>query len=237
MANQGLREIMYSENSALKISPIGWKVLKGEKTIRLTTPLSVKDKKKNPKIVKTTTEGEPNKDLFTELKKIRLSISKEENMPAYIIFNDKSLKLMASELPTTENEFLAISGVGMNKMEKYGEEFMNVIRKFKNAAKPRKITTTQKTFNLYKNGLNPTEIAEERNLSITTIFSHLSQLYMEGKEVYLEKLVTKKVLDNVRIAFNELERKVELKPIYDKLNEEVSYGEIRISLTLILKNE
>ena len=38
---------------------------------------------------------------------------------------------MASELPVTENEFLAISGVGMNKMEKYGEEFMNVIRKFK----------------------------------------------------------------------------------------------------------
>ncbi|SDR71991.1 ATP-dependent DNA helicase RecQ [Polaribacter sp. KT25b] len=237
MANQGLIEIMYSENSALKISPIGWQVLKGEKKIRLTTPISAKDKKKTQKVAKTTTIDEADKDLFTELKKIRLSIAKEESMPAYIIFNDKTLKLMASELPTTENEFLAISGVGMNKMEKYGEEFMNVIRKFKNIAKPRKITTTQKTYNLYKEGLNPTEIAEERNLSITTIYSHLSQLYLEGKEVYLEKLVTKKVLDNVRIAFNELERKVELKPIYEKLNEEVSYGEIRLSVTLILKNE
>jgi ATP-dependent DNA helicase RecQ len=237
MANQGLIEIMYSENSALKISPIGWKVLKGEKTIRLTTPISAKDKKKNQKTIKTTPQGEANKDLFTELKKVRYAIAKEENMPAYIIFNDKSLKLMASELPTTENEFLAISGVGMNKMEKYGDEFMNVIRKFKSVAKPRKITTIQKTFNFYKEGLNPTEIAEERSLSITTIYSHLSQLYMEGKEVDLEKLVTKKVLDKVRIAFNELERKVELKPIFEKLNEEISYGEIRISITLILKNE
>ena len=158
-------------------------------------------------------------------------------MPAYIIFNDKTLKLMASELPTTENEFLAISGVGMNKMEKYGEEFMTVIRKFKNVAKPRKITTIQKTFNLYNSGLNPAEIAEERSLSITTIFSHLSQLYMEGKNVNLEKLVDKKVVDKVRVAFNELDRKIELKPIYDKLNEEVSYGEIRLSITLILKNE
>ncbi|WP_282073913.1 DNA helicase RecQ [Polaribacter atrinae] len=237
MANQGLIEIMYSENSALKISPIGWKVLKGEKTIRLTTPTTSEDKKKKTKTIKTTTEGETNKDLFTELKKTRYSIAKEENMPAYIIFNDKTLKLMASELPTTENEFLAISGVGMNKMEKYGEEFMNVIRKFKKVAKPRKISTIQKTFDLFKEGLKPKAIAEKRNLSITTIFSHLSQLYMEGKEVNLEELVDREVLDKVRVAFNDLERRIELKPIYDKLNEEVSYGEIRLSITLILKNE
>lgn len=133
MANQGLIEIMYAESSALKITPIGWKVLKGEKTIRLTTPLSADDRKKTQKTAKITIENTANKDLFTQLKKIRYAISKEEKMPAYIIFNDKSLKLMASELPTTENEFLAISGVGMNKMEKYGEEFMSVIRKFKSA--------------------------------------------------------------------------------------------------------
>ena len=237
MANQGLIEIMYAESSALKITPIGWKILKGEKTIRLTTPVSLDDKKKLQKPAKSTTIGETNHDLFTALKKIRYAIAKEEKMPAYIIFNDKSLKLMASELPTTENEFLAISGVGMNKMEKYGEEFMNVIRKFKSVSKPRKTSTTLKTFNLYKEGLHPTEIAKKRSLSITTVFSHLSQLYTEGKEVELEKYVTKEIVDKVRIAFNQLDRKMELKPIYDKLNEEVSYGEIRLSVTLILKNE
>ena len=237
MANQGLIEIMYAESSALKITPIGWKILKGEKTIRLTTPVSLDDKKKLQKPAKNTTIGETNHDLFTALKKIRYAIAKEEKMPAYIIFNDKSLKLMASELPTTENEFLAISGVGMNKMEKYGEEFMNVIRKFKSVSKPRKTSTTLKTFNLYKEGLHPTEIAKKRSLSITTVFSHLSQLYTEGKEVELEKYVTKEIVDKVRIAFNQLDRKMELKPIYDKLNEEVSYGEIRLSVTLILKNE
>ena len=237
IANQGLIEIMYAENSALKITPIGWKVLKGEKAIRLTTPVSPTDRKKIQKAVNTKTVSTPNKDLFTELKKIRYAISKEEKMPAYIIFNDKSLKLMASELPITENEFLAIAGVGINKMEKYGEEFMNVIRTFKNLTLPRKVNTTQATFKFYKEGLNPLEIAEKRRLSITTIYSHLSQLYAEGKQVELEKYVTKEIVDKVRIAFNQLGRKVELKPIYEKLNEEVSYGEIRLSVTLILKNE
>jgi ATP-dependent DNA helicase RecQ len=147
------------------------------------------------------------------------------------------LKLMASELPITENQFLAISGVGMNKMEQYGEEFMSVIRKFKSVSKPLKTSTTLKTFNLYKEGLHPTEIAKERGLSITTIFSHLTQLYSEEKEIELEKYVAKKIIDKVRIAFNQFDRKFELKPIYDILNEEVSYWEIRISITLILKNE
>ena len=237
MANQGLIEIMYAESSALKITSIGWNVLKGEKTIRLTTPIPINDKKKKEKPVKTATEGKTNKDLFTALKKLRYTISKEEKMPAYIIFNDKTLKLMASELPTTENEFLAISGVGMSKMEKYGEEFMNVIRKFKSVAKPRKTPTTKKTFALYKENLTPKEIAEKRDLSITTIFSHLSQLYTEGKDVELEKYVTKEIIDKVRVVFNQFNQKIELKPIYENLNEEVSYSEIRISITLILKNE
>jgi ATP-dependent DNA helicase RecQ len=238
LANQGLIEIMYSESSALKISPIGWKVLKGEQSIKLTLPITAEEKKqKTPKVMKMADEGEVNTDLFAELKKLRYSISREENVPAYIIFNDKSLKAMASDLPVTENQFLAISGVGMNKMDQYGEEFMEVIRKFKTVAKPKKVPTTLETFALYKEGLTPKEIAAKRDLQITTIYSHLSQLYTEGKEVELEKLVEKEAVDKVRVAFNGLDREIALKPIFEKLNEAVSYGEIRMSLTLILKNE
>jgi len=137
LANQGLIEIMYSEGSALKITPIGWSVLKGEQSIKLTLPILAKEKKsKKPKAIKMFDEAEVNTDLFAELKKLRFSISRKENMPAYIIFNDKSLKAMASNLPETENQFLAISGVGTSKMEKYGAEFMEVIRKFKAVSKP-----------------------------------------------------------------------------------------------------
>jgi ATP-dependent DNA helicase RecQ len=140
LANQGLIEIMYSEGSALKISPIGWKVLKGEHSINLTLPIIDKDKNtRKPKVMKMTDEGEVNMDLFTELKKLRYSISRKENVPAYIIFNDKSLKAMSSVLPITENQFLEISGVGTNKMEKYGEKFMEVIRKFKTVVKQKTV--------------------------------------------------------------------------------------------------
>lgn len=238
LANQGLIEIMYSESSALKISPIGWKVLKGKQSINLTLPISAEEKKrKKPEVMKMADDQEVDADLFAELKKLRYSISREENVPAYIVFNDKSLKAMASDLPITENQFLAISGVGMNKMEQYGEKFMEVIKKFKSAAKSKKVPTILETFAMYQEGLSPKEIAVKRDLQITTVYSHLSQLYTEGKGVELEKLVNIEVVNRVRSAFNDLDREIAMKPIYEKLNETVSYGEIRMSLTLILKNE
>ncbi len=238
LANHGLIEIMYSEGSALKISAIGWRVLKGELPIKLTLPIPAEEKNSmKPKVMKMADDGEVNSDLLTELKKLRNSISREKNVPAYVIFSDKSLKLMAIDLPVTENQFLGISGVGMNKMEQYGEEFMEVISKFKTVAKSKKTPTILDTFVMYKEGLSPEEIATKRDLQITTVYSHLSQLYAEGREVELEKLVSNAVVDKVRVAFNELDRALALKPIYEKLNEAISYGEIRMSLTLILKNE
>jgi ATP-dependent DNA helicase RecQ len=238
LANQGLIEIMYSEGSALKISPIGWKVLKGEQAIKLTLPVVPEEKNKmRPNAMKMADEEEVNTDLLADLKKLRFSISREKNVPAYVIFSDKVLKLMATDMPFTTNQFLAISGVGMNKTDQYGEEFMAVIRKYKSVAKPKTTPTTLETFVLYKEGLNPEEIAAKRDLQVTTIYSHLSQLYTEGKDVELEKLVEKSVVDKVRVAFNELDREITLKPIFERLNEAVSYGEIRMSLTLILKNE
>jgi len=238
LANQGLIEIMYSEGSALKISPVGWKVLKSEQSIKLTLPIPAEEKtSRKLKVMKMAEEGEVNKDLYEELKQLRYSISREKSVPAYVIFSDKVLKLMASDMPVTTNEFLAISGVGMNKTDQYGDDFMEVIRKFKSVTKPKKIPTTLETFVLYKDGLSPEEIAAKRDLQITTIYSHLSQLYAEGKDVELEKLVEKAVVDKVRVAFNDLDREIALKPIFERLNEAVSYGEIRMSLTLILKNE
>ncbi len=240
LANQGLIEIMYAEGSALKITPLGWEVLKEGKKVKLTYPVTAEEKekrKKKPKVVRMVDEGEVNQDLFAELKKLRYSISREENVPAYIVFNDKSLKQMASELPVTENQFLAISGVGMNKMQEYGEEFMEVIRNFKQVAKPKKIPTTLQTFNLFQEGKSPEEIATLRELNVATIFSHLSQSYSEGKNIDLAQFVTKEVVSKVKNAFDELDRKMELKPIYEHLGEQVPYHEIRISLTLILRDE
>lgn len=243
LANQGALEILYSENSSLKMTEIGWKIVKGEKKIQMTRPVQLKDKEtlKKKKPVKIISSNDVNNDLFEDLRKLRSTIAREENVPAYIVFGDKTLKEMAAELPTTENEFLAISGVGMNKMEQFGEEFMEVIRKYKNEKqsnlKTKKVPTTLTTFYFYKQGFTPDQIAEKRDLQLMTVYSHLSQLYSEGKEVSLAKFVSPEIIEKVKVAFDKNERKFELKPIFEALDEEVPYHEIRIALALILRDE
>lgn len=65
--------------------------------------------------------------LFDKLREMRLEIAREENMPPYIIFSDKTLIDMAAKVPTTQREMMNVSGVGENKYLKYGERFLAVI--------------------------------------------------------------------------------------------------------------
>lgn len=65
--------------------------------------------------------------LFDKLRQLRLEIAREENMPPYIIFSDKTLIDMCVKLPATKPEMLNVSGVGENKYAKYGERFLAVI--------------------------------------------------------------------------------------------------------------
>ena len=70
-------------------------------------------------------------ELFETLRKLRLSIAREEGMPPYIIFSDKTLVDMSIKAPTDKKTMLTVSGVGEAKYEKYGERFIESIIAFK----------------------------------------------------------------------------------------------------------
>jgi len=72
--------------------------------------------------------GDINFELFEALRALRMEIAREEHMPPYIIFSDKSLKDMCMKLPENPEQFLQVSGVGQNKCDKYGERFIEVIQ-------------------------------------------------------------------------------------------------------------
>ncbi|MGB1000186.1 MAG: DNA helicase RecQ [Flavobacteriales bacterium] len=238
-ANQGLIEIMYSERSALKITPLGWEVLKGQKLIKLTKPLTPDEKKMEVVAKKKASKKTKNSGLLEDLKALRLSIAKQKGVPAFVIFNDKTLVDMANQLPTTNQEFLDISGVGENKAKQYGKAFMDLIIAFKSKPKPKtqNTHTSYKSFELYKEGLSPQQIAEKRGFTLGTIFSHLVRLYDEGEAIDLEQFVSSETVQKVKIVYEELSRVKELKPIFDKLEESVSYDDIRLSISIINRNQ
>ena len=69
-------------------------------------------------------------DLFEALRKLRLEIAREESMPPYIVFSDKTLIDMCVKKPSNESEMLEVSGVGENKLKKYGQRFLEEIQNF-----------------------------------------------------------------------------------------------------------
>ncbi len=71
-----------------------------------------------------------NSALFEILRSCRSEIAAKERVPAYIIFTDATLRDMCLKLPVNEMEFLAVSGVGRSKLEKYGTVFMEKIRTY-----------------------------------------------------------------------------------------------------------
>ena len=68
--------------------------------------------------------------LFEKLRALRLEIAREESMPPYIIFSDKTLIDMANKVPTSKEELLKVSGVGENKYMKYGKRFLSLIEEY-----------------------------------------------------------------------------------------------------------
>jgi ATP-dependent DNA helicase RecQ len=66
-------------------------------------------------------------DLFEELRALRRRLADERSVPAYVVFSDATLAEMARLQPTTEAQFLSISGVGARKLETYGDDFLEVI--------------------------------------------------------------------------------------------------------------
>ncbi|MEZ7838763.1 MAG: DNA helicase RecQ [Flavobacteriales bacterium] len=237
LTNLGALEIAYNESSALKITPFGWSILKDRVKIDLSKPIPENEKK----VKKTKSKKEPkqkvNKALFEELRALRTRLAKAENVPPYIIFSDKSLSDMVALKPDTASKFMDVSGVGQNKLEKYGNQFMTLIKEFKSENADSKTPTKLVSYNSYKEGVTIEDIATERKLKPSTILIHLVDCYLEGLEIDLAVFVTEDIVLKVANAYKECEQPITMKPIFDFLEEEIQYNDIRVALAILKYNK
>lgn len=116
----------------LKITPAGVKFLKEPYSIMLTKDHDY-DKSEDDDIM--TSEGghktsTADKALFVMLKDLRRDISRKEDLPPFVIFQDPSLEDMAIQYPIKEEELLQITGVGAGKAKKYGKPFLDLINNY-----------------------------------------------------------------------------------------------------------
>ncbi len=108
----------------LLLTPQGCEAMKERGKIPLSSPLTKEIKEKRM-------EGEPDKGLFEDLRKLRLELARAEGLPAYCIFQDRTLREMASRLPDSREKMISIVGVGEITFRKYGRAFLELITKWK----------------------------------------------------------------------------------------------------------
>ena len=138
MLHLGYIEIAYNENSRLKVTEIGRNVLFGKEKAMLvvikreeqTTTKRKKEATPVQQTILTPTVFDGESDtLFEELRQLRKKLADQQAIPAYIVLTDKVLHLLASSKPDTIEAFGTISGIGEYKKERYGKDFVSVIKK------------------------------------------------------------------------------------------------------------
>ena len=239
LINQGHCEIAFHKNNVLRLTDLAKAVLFNNTKVQLSQPLSKEEQMAVRKASKSKPVNE--NSLFEKLRQLRFQISLEENIPAYLVFNDATLKEMESKKPVTSEAFKEINGVGQRKLEVYGEMFINEIKAFveakpkKKKKKARKSDTALETYELFKTGVTVEEIAEIRELKPNTILAHLEKLYHDGKDMDIYQLISKEDVTKVAEAKKELQDPDALKPYYEYFEEKMEYSTIRLALSVIEK--
>ncbi|MEE8059890.1 MAG: DNA helicase RecQ [Pseudomonadales bacterium] len=125
---RGLLRVDVEGYSALQLTEACRAVLRGEQTLHLRKDelkaLSSKSNKKSRKKAPVLPEHQ---QLWDALRGCRKRLAEENNVPPYVVFHDATLREMLEARPMSRMDLLTITGVGQSKLEKYGNEFIDVI--------------------------------------------------------------------------------------------------------------
>lgn len=170
--------------------------------------------------------------LFVALKALRTELANQQGVPPYVIFSDASLIEMARKRPLTTKTFQYINGVGEMKLNRYGEDFMTVIKEHPvpEILKNNFSDTINETLALHNEGMNLEEIAEKRQFSVSTIYTHMADVIEAGMLSAADILdITDEeftLIEQTATFLNSKEEKA-LKPLFDELGGEFDYGILR----------
>jgi ATP-dependent DNA helicase RecQ len=189
-----MEALSLGEFRALKISSLGFEVLKQQKEVWMDSDkLGQEIKDETPE--KLTVDDEQ----LLQFKALRTQIAQEKQIPAYMVFGDKTLQHISAKLPQNKEEMLRINGIGEVLFEKYGEIFLSLCQELKPALlvneennevapkdKAKKLSKTYlETKALIEQGLDLQQLCEHRNLQQNTLLGHIKVLY-EHQEITSE---------------------------------------------------
>jgi ATP-dependent DNA helicase RecQ len=115
----------------LRITAKGRELLRGNESFRYRLVSSATREEKRAKEAEDVALSQPETSLLDALKQLRMRLAKQRQVPAYVVFSDRSLIDMARKRPRNEYEFGEVHGVGAAKLKEFGHAFLDAIQKHK----------------------------------------------------------------------------------------------------------
>ncbi len=234
--------------NVLRLTEKGKEVLFKSAKAMLPTPIEVEQPTTNEPVIYQ--EHPYEETLFELLKEQRNLLAKVQNVPAYLIFSDSSLLDLATYLPLNTIDLAKMSGFGAFKVEKYGAAFLNVVQTYcqqkqlvtrvelKAPKRERKQGSNEKdndskriSFDMWNEGKSVAEIATARGFTTSTIEGHLA-FYVGSGELQLSELVSAEKQALIEAALAQWD-KISMKSLKESLPEDISYGEIKLVLSVV----
>jgi len=213
---------------AIQLTEKSRPLLRGEQAIQLR-----KDVAEKPALRKRIVSHQPDSALWEALRKCRTTLAEQYGVPPFVIFADAVLMEMMETMPTTDAALLQISGIGENKLEKYGAAFKAVILAFatpenKQTKREQPSDTENETLALLKNELSVADIAIQRELSEGTILKHAATLIDQGL-IALSQVVdidenTQKAIQTALLEQQASDEPMRFRPVFEAMEEQFSYG-------------
>ncbi len=188
--------------------------------------------------------GAVDDELFSILKDLRKDISRQKNVPPFVIFQDPSLEDMAIQYPVTTEELQNVSGVGVGKAERYGKEFVEVIGRYveeKEITRPQdlivKSVVNKSGFKVYIiksiDAKRPLEdIADARGIDMDELIGEIESIVNSGTRLnlsyYIDQVIDDDRQEDIISYFREEAETDSLKEAIDELGDEYEEEEIRL---------
>jgi ATP-dependent DNA helicase RecQ len=158
-------------------------------------------------------------------------VSKEKNIPAYIVLHDSSLEEICRRQPKLFAELLEIPGIGERKADLYGNEILDALKKFHEGQRAswtqREAKPAGETLRLLGEGRTLEEIAQIRGRQLSTVVSAVANLVEAGLVEFQQAWVSREKQSVIEAACVKVGTNF-LKPLKDVLPPEITYDEIKL---------
>ncbi|WP_235614990.1 DNA helicase RecQ [Candidatus Thiodiazotropha endoloripes] len=222
----GLLAVDLQGHGGLHLTEKSRPVLRGETKLRLRKLRKASKTQARKAAAGESTNG-IDQQIWEALRSLRLTLAEEQGVPAYMIFHDATLMEMMERRPQTLDQLAQVSGVGERKLASYGVQFLDCINSHTNQPEDQGDTVSL-TVDLLKEGCSIENIAEQRQLTLATVYNHLATA-IEHRGLPLTEVLplSSEHLKSVRYAFETVGLDGRLKPVFEALEGNFDYGELR----------